>query len=240
MFKIRMKFTKKGYMVFISHLDLARMIERTLRRANIPLAFSQGFNPHPKISFATALSLGVSSDGEYIDIEIEEKIDIDEFERRVTEQLPEGVEIIQCMYIDKKSQSLTSIVEYSTYIVKCNVENDVTEDVIRKKIEEFLGNEEIMIYKTVKKRNKIKNKEINIRPMIKELGLIDKNDLTCIFKMTVATGEQGNLKPDVLMQKVNELTILSIVSESIRIQRLDLYAVKNNQLVTPIDISASL
>jgi len=69
--KLLIKYTKEDRLKFISHLELIRVIERALRRGNIPLKFSEGFNPHPKISFAAPLSVGVSSQGEYMTVEVE-------------------------------------------------------------------------------------------------------------------------------------------------------------------------
>ncbi|QEK12295.1 DUF2344 domain-containing protein [Crassaminicella thermophila] len=237
MYKVRMRFSKNGYMIFISHLDLVRMVERVLRRANIPIAFTQGFNPHPKISFATALALGVSSDGEYIDIEIQEKIDLSILKNRINEQLPDGIKIIKCKYIDVKSKALMAIVEQSKYMVRCSLKNDVSEELLRREILNFMRNEEILMHKIIKKKNKEKKKEINIRPLIKNLEFVSKDHLQCIFSMIVATGSKGNLKPEVVIEKLIEKTEIPILLQKIRIHRLELYGVIDGELVTPFEIT---
>ena len=87
---IRAKYKKEDDMIFISHLDLQRLLQRAFRRAEINLSYSQGFNPHPKMSYGNALALGVESQGEYVDIEIEDDITVEEFLKRINEELPKG------------------------------------------------------------------------------------------------------------------------------------------------------
>ncbi|QXM05768.1 TIGR03936 family radical SAM-associated protein [Crassaminicella indica] len=236
MYKVRMRFSKKDFMIFISHLDLARVMERALRRADVPLCFTQGFNPHPKISFATALALGVSSDGEYVDIEIEEKIDLNILKEKINKELPEGIHIIQCQYIDVKSKPLMAVIEYSTYIVRCVLADDVNEDKLNALIKDFMKNKEIIIHKIVKKKNKTREKEINIRPFIRNLELLNKEDCNCIFKMTLATGSKGNLKPEVLIEQLKDRMKISILLDSIRVHRLGLYSIKDERLIEPLEI----
>lgn len=237
MYKIRIRFSKKDFMVFISHLDLMRTIERAIRRANIPLSFSKGFNPRPKISFATALALGVASDGEYMDMEIDEKIDLDLLEKRINNQLPKGLKVLKCKYVDIKSKALMAAVEYSTYMIRCCLVDDCSEEEINEKVTEFMKNEELLVYKTIKKKNIEKIKEVNIRPLIKNIELMQKENLQCIFKMTVATGSKGNLKPEVVIEKLESLKKIPVLLDQIRIHRLDLYGVKDHKLVTPLEIT---
>ena len=98
---IRAKYKKEDDMIFISHLDLQRLLQRAFRRAEINLSYSQGFNPHPKMSYGNALALGVESQGEYVDIEIEDDITVEEFLRRINEELPKGVEFIKAKEISE-------------------------------------------------------------------------------------------------------------------------------------------
>ncbi|TCO79973.1 TIGR03936 family radical SAM-associated protein [Marinisporobacter balticus] len=235
--KMRIRFSKKDWMVFISHLDLMRTMERVLRRGNIPLVFSHGFNPHPKMAFSTALALGISSDGEYMDIEVEEEIDLDVFKSSINDQLPKGLKIIQCKYVDVKSKALMAIAEYSTYTVRCCLIEEHSEEELKKQVADFMANEEIILHKTIKKKNIEQIKEVNIRPFIKNIEIINKEDGSCIFKMTLATGSKGNLKPEVVIEKLAELKKTPIVLEKIRIHRLDLYGVNNGKLVTPLEIN---
>ena len=93
MYKVRFVFAKKGMMRFISHLDLMRLFMRALRRAELPLKMTEGFNPHPKLSIKRALRLGLESDGEEASILLKEQINAEEFKERLQRQLPEGIHI---------------------------------------------------------------------------------------------------------------------------------------------------
>ena len=99
---IRTKFNKEEDMIYISHLDLQQLLQRAFRRADIDLVHSQGFNPHPKISYGNALALGTESQGEYVDVEIEEDLSVEEYLNRMNEQLPEGIKFIKAKEIDKQ------------------------------------------------------------------------------------------------------------------------------------------
>ena len=103
-------------MIYISHLDLQQLLQRAFRRAEIDLVHSQGFNPHPKISYGNALALGTESQGEYVDVEIVEDLSVEEYLNRMNEQLPEGIKFIEAKEIDKQETSLASVIEYGEYI----------------------------------------------------------------------------------------------------------------------------
>ena len=90
---VRVTFSKKGLMAFISHLDLMRLFQRAGRRAGMPFEFTKGFNPHPKISVVKALKLGVESDSLEAVFCLERGMDADEFRERLNKELPEGVRI---------------------------------------------------------------------------------------------------------------------------------------------------
>ncbi len=93
---LRVKFTKKGYLKYISHLDLMRLFERGFRRAQIPIKYSEGFNPQPKFSIANPLALGIESEEEYMDINLHERIPIDEFIERMNRELPDDIKDKRC------------------------------------------------------------------------------------------------------------------------------------------------
>ncbi|MFZ5969537.1 MAG: TIGR03936 family radical SAM-associated protein [Bacillota bacterium] len=238
MYKIRVKFTKTELMKFISHLDLLRLMERAMRRADIPLAFSQGFNPHPKISFATATAIGLSSEGEYMDIEVEEQIDLEEVKDKMNRNLPAGIRILQCKLVPVKIDALMATVDYSTYITKIELSQEHNDKDHQKCLQDFLEQREILIQKISKKKNKQESKEVDIRPWIFDFQLLNEEKNVLIYKMTLATGSRGNLKPEMLIEKFCEFVPLSIKSDKTRIHRLDLYSLVNGKLISPIDATA--
>jgi len=222
-----------GNTKFISHLDLSRLMERAFRRAEIPLNFTQGYHPHPKISFATALALGVSSEGEYMDIEIEKSMDLNILQEQLNRQLPNGIQIIECAYIKEDVPSLMSEIDYGAYIIRCELYQEFEEIQIIHSIEEFLGKKEIWIEKISKKN---KEKKVNIRPFIREFVLFKKEQLHCDFRLIVSTGSKQNIKPEIVIETFCTLFKIPILPEKIRMHRLDLYIEKNQQLLTPIEI----
>ncbi len=93
MYKIKFSFTKKGFLKYISHLDLMRLLQRAMRRADLPLKMSEGFSPHPKLSIARALKLGLESENEEATIILRESMSTEEFKNKLQKQLPQGLEI---------------------------------------------------------------------------------------------------------------------------------------------------
>lgn len=94
--KLETTFCKKGCLRYISHLDIVRLFQRAVRRAELKVSISQGFTPHYRIGFSNALKLGVESEGESAVFAIDGWIDPEEFKKRINEKLPEGVKIISC------------------------------------------------------------------------------------------------------------------------------------------------
>jgi len=93
MYKLKFLFSKKGFMKYISHLDLMRLFMRSMRRANLPIKMSEGFSPHPKLSLKHALKLGLESESEEGSIVLKDFITPDDFKARLEVELPEGIKI---------------------------------------------------------------------------------------------------------------------------------------------------
>lgn len=115
--RIRVTFAKKEAMRYTSHLDLHRAWERTIRRAGLPLAYSHGFNPRPKINLAAALPLGFTSECELIDIWLESQMPVDEINTALESAQPPGIEIIDIEDIQLDSPKLQKQVKSSEYLV---------------------------------------------------------------------------------------------------------------------------
>lgn len=118
MAKIRLQITKGEAVRYISHLDYARAVERTIRRAKLPVAYSEGFNPHMKMAFASALALGVTSEAEYMDIELSREIPLETFTAAFAAQLPGGIELKKATYLAPQTPALMKVVNLATYVVK--------------------------------------------------------------------------------------------------------------------------
>jgi len=113
--RIRMRYTKTGRVRFLSHLDLMTLVHRAVVRAGVPVAYTQGFNPHPKIAFGPALSVGMESEAEYLDIETDPFIDLAKAAKDLGASLPEGMRIIEARVVPKKAPSLSGSISRYVY-----------------------------------------------------------------------------------------------------------------------------
>ena len=217
---VRSKFKKEGDMIYISHLDLLRLLERTMRRAGIKPTFTQGFNKHPKISFAQALSLGVTSQGEYVDIEIDSDMGGDEFKESINRFLPEGVEFTKSKIVDKKSAPLMGIVTHARYMLSIRLRGEISRDEAQTELDKFLEMEEILVEK---KNKKGKIKEVNIRTMIQSMAITFVEEGQMYINAVLSAGSAGNLKPDILLSSIAENTNIEFCPQDSRIQRQDMY-----------------
>ena len=228
---IRVTYKKEDEMIFISHLDLQRLLQRAFRRAKINLSYSEGFNPHPKMSYGNALALGVESQGEYVDIEIEDDIEVDEFLERINNQLPEGIKFIKGQEIDPKTPSLSSVIVYGEYIFNIDLDTPLSKEFVKSRVLNFVKSEEIIVTKTNKKGRKV---EVDIRPLIKNFDLVSLDDKKVTFESTIATGSKANLNINILIPQILNMLDLEIDPREVSVLRRDLYAMEDGQLVTPL------
>ena len=212
--KARIKFRKYGVMKFIGHLDVMRFFQKVMRRADIPIAFSGGFSPHMIMSFANPLGVGVTSDGEYFDIELTEEIDMQAAVARMNETVVEGIEIVNMVPIsDDKKQTGMSIVAAADYL--SGLKNGAFPEDWKEKAEGFMNQPSISIVKKTKKSEK----EVDIKPMIYKFEIRDDS-----VYMLVATGSVENLKPELVMQALCSYLGVDVDSVSFVHHRLDVYA----------------
>jgi len=180
---IRIKYNKGEELKFIGHLDLMRVFERGVRRAGIPIAYSQGFNPKMRISYGTPLPLGITSEAEYADFEINGWIKPDELKTKLNSSLPEGLKVIEAILIGPKEDSLMAKTEAVEYVVDLPAGTNN----IKERIKEALDKKELKI----KRKRKDSIKEIDIRPMIGSLEF-DGNAI----RMVVQSNSKGAVKPE--------------------------------------------
>lgn len=217
---LRIQYRKNGMMKFLSHLDMVRLVERSMRRAEMPLKFSQGFNPHPKIAFAAPLSVGLTSDYEIVDIELTEAVDLEAFKGKFLAAFPAGIQMVRCTLLEQ-SKSLMSMVSDCAYAVKVMGDPE-TLSKFAKVSERLLDQDELIVVKKSKEKRKA-DKEIDIRPLIKEFAVLDQNAEEVVLRMKLASGSVGNLKPDTVVAQIAKLGDLDIRPENLRIHRVMLF-----------------
>ena len=211
--KARIKFRKYGSLRFIGHLDVMRFFQKVMRRADIPIAFSGGYSPHMIMSFANPLGIGLTSDGEYFDIELTEAVNSQDAVRRMNEACVEGIEVLSIRRIsDEKKLTGMTILAGADYLT--SVRKGTFPDDWKEKFTQFMAQPEIRILKQTKRSEK----EVDIKPLIYAWEL--RGDA---IYLKVAAGSVENLKPDLVMEAFCHF--LAIDPESIRFQhhRLEMY-----------------
>lgn len=212
--KVRIKFKKYGALRFIGHLDVMRFFQKALRRANIPVAFTQGYSPHMIMSFASPLGIGITSEGEYFDVELTESISSAAALRQLNDVMVEGIEVTSfCQIAEEKKMTGMAIVAAADYLV--SVKEGTLPENWKEQLETFAKLPEISVMKQTKRSEKM----VDIRPMIYQIT--EKND--CIF-MQLAAGSVENLKPDLVMDAF--LSYLNYKEEPVKFHyhRLEMYA----------------
>lgn len=231
--KIRTNVIKGSEVRFISHLDFMNTLTRALRRAKLPIAFSQGYNPRPQISFASALAVSLTSESEYIDFELKEYLDPAEFRIRFNAELPTGIKVVKAMEVPLKSDSLMSIINAGSYLVRLEFEQSLSTEELETKIEEFLARDKIRIIR--QRRNK-SDRELDLRPMIFELDVVGVQKKIGTIRMLVQTGSAGNVRPQEVIRALAQQFKVIKKPRMINIHRSGLYIKRRDALFTPFEI----
>ena len=228
-----LSFTKQGFSRYTSHLDLLRLFKRAFKRCGIPLAYSQGFNPHPKMSFSQPLSLGYLAKDEILEFQLDGEMATEEILRRMRSAMPLGITISYCKELDIKPKTLASIVEGAKYLVfypsswKEMIDNSAAspEDAISG----YLAQTEIITKKRQKKTKAMV--DVDIRNMISSIK-VWSNDITDItglldrpfvLEMNLNAGSDSNLSPELVINTFNEFAGLNVKREDIEVEREFLY-----------------
>lgn len=218
--KARIKFRKYGVMKFIGHLDVMRYFQKAMRRAEIPIAFTSGYSPHMIMSFAQPLGVGITSDGEYMDIELTEKISSERAVMQLNEVMVEGIDVVSFVQISEEKKAsgmtITAAADYHIFLQESAKTSEITLPIPeewKKGAEDFLFRDQILVWKKTKKSEK----EVDIKPLIYNMDVMD--DRIYLF---LATGSEQNLKPDLVMETF--LKYRGITDVPLHYKRLDLYA----------------
>ncbi len=219
MCKIISKYSKTGNLKYISHLDVLRFIQRAVKRAEIPAKYSEGFNPHMKTSFGFPLSLGNESIGEYFDLELNEKIDINDFIRKMNNVLPKEMQILSAKYTDD-NESIMARCCYVEYIINIEFDNLNIDD-LNDYFKEML--QDGVIYERIKKNKKNKNivKEINTKDLIKYLNARKTGESSAIIEVVFLTTETGSMKTDEFMKLIEKKGFTMTYYSIMKIDSLD-------------------
>ena len=213
---------------FISHLDLMRTIQRIIRRSGVPIEYSKGFNPHMALSLAQPLSVGVYSDGEYMDIVLTEEMKVADLLARLNEAAPPTIRFFEATPIEivenvKRVPQAMALLDAGRYIIKLKL---VNEENVEEKMASLLNEN---AWETLKKSKK-GEKMADIKPLVKELKYWVK-DGELVINALIATGSRENLSADLLAKFITS-KIENVNTESfVSIKREEMYVLKNNKYV---------
>lgn len=188
------RFGKQPRLRFISHLDLQRFFQRAVNRTGLPVAWSQGFNPHPVMSFGSALALGWTSEYEVIDIKLSAPMGRKRTEDAVRAALPEDLPVYEVRMVDDKHAAPMALVRMSDYVVRLEGENVLA---VLEQIPVFLQMEVV----TTVKKTKSGDKEINARPLVVEMEPLEEGS----FKTRLMLTESQSIKPEMLVGLLADL-----------------------------------
>lgn len=197
----RIMFSKTGAAKFVAHLDLNRVFERSCRRAELPLAFSQGFNPHPKISFAVPLAVGISGEQEFMDMELTEVLETEDIKKRLNDNLPVGIKVQEVRQVDEsiKQKPLMARVNSADYRIECETEA-VDQQQVDAVVAKLLASENLLMERVTKG----KTKTVDIRPgVIRLKGIVTDDNI--VIETELRTGSNGNVKPDELLKQLQQV-----------------------------------
>ncbi|HXV44056.1 MAG TPA: TIGR03936 family radical SAM-associated protein [Anaerolineae bacterium] len=193
-YRLRLIFAKKKQIKYIGHLDLVLAWERALRRAQIPLTYSKGFNPHPKIQVASSLPLGTTGSAEIMDIIVTRPVAPTEALECIRSALPEGIELHAVEEIPLKAPTLQHLLRQAEYRVI--VETELSADEITYRIETLLATEQVMQTRQRKKQLE----EFDLRPWLHELALEALAGGEACLHMRLTAGQFGNLRPEEVLK----------------------------------------
>ncbi|MDB9397818.1 TIGR03960 family B12-binding radical SAM protein [Microcystis aeruginosa] len=218
--RIRVWFGKIGEIALVSHLDLVRLFDRVVRRAAIPISFTGGFHPGPRISIANALSLGATSSGEIVDFELTKVMDLETFKQQLTAQLPADLPVYQVEEIPLNAPAATRLLEKAEYLLTFNSEGIDCQQ-WQNWIEAIKQATVMEREKTTKSGKKV---TINLREQLYELELktVDKQAVLCYVGSCRNDGTL--LQPDHIVEMLERVSVQEISLLNFHRQRLILGA----------------
>ena len=215
MIRMRVKYSKQGLMKFIGHLDMMRYFQKACRRAGIDVAYTEGMSPHMSMSFAFPLGVGMTSDSEYVDVDINTAVGEEEIIDRLNRSAPEGVRFLKAVQIGStKADKGMNLVARADYTLSFRGEN-AWDEKWKSDFLSFLESDTI----TVMKKGKRTEKEINIRPLIYEAGFTQQG-----LMLGLCAGNENNIRPELVMQAFAEATGRTYAPFMFRINRDEVYA----------------
>ena len=216
--KVRIKFKKYGPMKFIGHLDIMRYFQKSMRRAEIDIAYSTGFSPHQIMSFAAPLGVGLCSEGEYFDIELSSHNGSENMKNALNRVMVPGIEIVSIKELSDQNANAMACVAAAKYDI--SLKDGILTEKIKKQAEQFFNQSTILVTKQTKK-NEI---SIDLKSHIYEYKVTENG-----FKLFVDASSSGNIKPTLVMEALYQYCDDTFDSFAYQIARIDTYTNIGNE-----------
>lgn len=212
--RVRIKFSKHGVVKFIGHLDIMRYFQKAIRRSEIDIAYSSGFSPHQIMSFASPLGVGLCSNGEYMDIEVNSHQGSEQMLNALNQVMVEGIKIINVVALFEDTGNAMASVAAAAYTIAWKEGYQPLPDLV-KTVEAFLGRDTIPVVKQTKKSEL----SLDLKPGIYELTAEDNR----LF-LLVDASSRGNIKPTLLLEALYLFAGKEFNPLSVQITREETYA----------------
>ncbi|MDE6622519.1 MAG: TIGR03936 family radical SAM-associated protein [Lachnospiraceae bacterium] len=192
--KLRVKFSKHGVLRFIGHLDVMRYFQKAIRRAGIDIAYSTGFSPHQIMSFATPLGVGLESNGEYMDIEVNTLTSSKELTDLLNAQMVDGIEVLEVKLLPDNAGNAMASVAAARYTIAFR-EGYQPDFLTKSVIGDFFGQDKIIVTKKTKKSEST----FDMKPYLYMCDFDEENKSICL---TVDASSAGNIKPALVVKAI--------------------------------------
>lgn len=207
MIKIRLKYAKGDEIKYISHLDTLKLFERASRRCDLPVAYTEGFNPRPRFVFGNPLPVGVTSESEFVDVFLDKDVEPEKIVSELNSVMPEGLRVIEGEVLSEDADNIMNVVSRSEYVVRVSLSFEDASKVITV----YEENNPLIIIKKSKNREK----ETDIRPMIHKLEYVNG-----AFVIVTDAGNTSNLRPEVAIKALCEHAGVDVVINGIHRAKL--------------------
>lgn len=230
MITLRIQYTKEKFMCFLGHLEMMKLFERVFRFNKLPLKYSEGFSPIPKMTFASPLSVGYSSKCEIMEVQLENEFPISDV---LAMKFPDGITLIDAKYVSSK-KSLMASLSHADYLIKVEFKQTIDHLPLDEWFEKFLSAGEVHFEKKAKNG---KLRTLNIIEYIHALKLVYKGENDMILSTTLQSGSQGSLNPETLVKVMLNFFELPYDVIAVSVERTALHYMKETTLTPLFEMS---
>lgn len=237
--KVRIKFRKYGAMKFIGHLDIMRFFQKAIRRSGIDICYSEGFSPHQIMSFAAPLGVGVTSDGEYLDIEVHTSAPSNQAIAALNAVMPEGMEITGYVRLDDKAKTAMSAVAAADYEIWYKQGYEMPEELrdfqtLQGMLQDFfVRQDEVLATKKTKKGEKV----MDLKQLVYDFQILPPQERFFgrpAFYLDVSTGSTDNVKPELVLEAFLAWVGVAYDPYAVQVHRKDVYAIDKDGCRRPL------